>query len=182
MTRKMPLNQQETKEWDLHDRAIRNDIASRGFHLGLVPALGETPGWAFSIGLREYLNHPDLICFGLDVAFVGGIVQSMAHQVSRGQIYSADEPVDGIISDHEIFLRSVDRKWTTPFLGNACFYYGREDITALQIFWPDEKSRFPWHKSFNSAWRDSQPFLYESETHRAIPDKLLNSLRQEGSL
>ena len=80
MTRKVPLNQQETKEWDLHDRAIRNDIASRGFHLGLVPALGETPGWAFSIGLREYLNHPDLICRFLFVLRIHSDFQGIRYE------------------------------------------------------------------------------------------------------
>lgn len=182
MQKRIPTNKKEAEEWDLHDRAVRNDISDRGFHVGLVPAIGEIPGWAFSIGLSQHSNHPDLICFGPDVAFVGGLIQLMSRKVCEGEVFSIESPIEGILSEHKVFLRRVEEKWTPSFLGNASYFYGRDNISALQIFWPDHASLFPWDTGFDPSWRDAQPFLYEAETHRALPDKLLASLLQEGAL
>ena len=169
-------------EWSAHDRSVRNDVAEKGYHLGLVPALERSSGWAFSVGLPASSGHPELICFGPDVPFVGQLVQHLCEAVVAGRRFEEDTPVEGILSERALRLRPVDNKWLPTFLGNAAYFHDREDFPALQCFWPDRSGLFPWQAGFDSDWREAQPLLFEALTHKALPETLVAALIGEGAL
>ena len=164
------------------DRQVRLDIQARGYHVGIVPAVPGACGWAFSVGLPASADHPEVIAFGPDLDLVGGLVQRLCDMVRAGQDFSGRERHGGVLAGHDVATRPLAPKWTSIFLGNAAWYHGREDFPALQCFWPDAGGHFPWEAAFDAAWRDEQPHLYESLTHKALPDGLLASLRAEGAL
>ncbi len=164
------------------DAQVRADIAARGYHLGIVPALPTACGWAFSAGLLESSKHPDLICFGPDLDPIAGLVQRLCELVRRGERFDERERHAGVLAGNDIITRPVEAKWVPVFLGNTAWLYERDTFPALQCFWPDAGGRFPWDPDFQSEWRDQQPFLFESLTHKALPDGLLQSLRTDGAL
>ena len=179
------------------EERVAADIAGRGFHLGLVPAEGGTPGWAFSIGLAERFGHPELVAFAPDPEFAGGLVENLAMRVLRGQRFDAAAPaasevrVPGILGEHEVCFRPVDRKWVPVFLGNVAWHYREggprprpesQPVPVLQCFWPDRGGRFPWEMGFDPEWVEDQPLLHHHETHRALSERLVATLRKEGAL
>lgn len=167
---------------DVLDERVRGDVERQGFHLGLVPPEAGTPGWAFTIGLVERFDHPEILAFAPDPDFLRGLVGGLAERVRGGRRFEAEERYPDVLGDHDVALREVDRKWYTTFLGNVAWHYGGESFRALQCFWPDRAGRFPWEDDFDPDWRDDQPLLHLHETHRALSESLLAVLRKEGAL
>ena len=169
-------------ENDALEERVRADVEAHGFHLGVVPPEAGTPGWAFTVGLGECFGHPELLAFAPDPEFLRGLVGGLAARVCRGQRFEADARYAGILGDHEVTFRSIERKWYPTFLGNVAWHYGGESFPALQCFWPDRSGRFPWEEDFDPDWRDDQPLLHLRETHRALSEAMLAALRKEGAL
>ncbi len=163
-------------------KQIRADVEERGFHLGVIPPEGGTPGWAFTIGLVERFAHPELLAFAPNPEFLQRLVGTLAQRVRRGDRFEAGRAYAAVLADREVALRPVERKWYAPFLGNVAWHYGGESFPALQCFWPDRAGRFPWDEDFDPKWRDAQPLLYLRETHRALSERLIGVLRKEGAL
>jgi hypothetical protein len=90
--------------------------------------------------------------------------------------------VEGVVEGAALALRGVARKWIPVFLGNAAWHYQRQDVPALQAFWPDPKGCFPWQPEGDPQWRADQPLLHLTETHRALSEPLVAVLRREGAL
>jgi len=161
---------------------VRADIASHGWHLVLVPPADRAPGWAHTIGLSERFGHPELLVFGSDLPFLRTLGNRLGAQVANGGTLAAGAELPGILSEFTLAIRPIDPKWVDPFLGNAAWHYRERDFSALQCFWPDRAGRFPWDPECDPDWRADQPLLYLRETHRALSETLLDSLRREGAL
>ena len=139
------------------DARVRDHIARFGWHLVLIPPTTEAPGWVHTIGLEERFAHPELIVFGGDFSVLAPLLNALA-------------------------FRPIAAKWIEPFLGNAAWHYRRDAIPALQCFWPDAMGRFPWQPEFEEALRADQPLLFERETHKALSERMVATLRADGAL
>ena len=164
------------------EEQIRADVERSGFHLGVIPPEAGTPGWAFTIGLGERFDHPELLAFAPDPEFLGRLVATLARRVGRGDRFEAGRSYAEVLADREVAMRAVERTWYAPFLGNVAWHYGSEDFDALQCYWPDGAGLFPWDEDFDPKWRDDQPLLYLRETHLALSERLTGVLRKEGAL
>ena len=161
---------------------VRHDIAHHGWHLVMVPAEGDAPGWAHTIGLYERFGHPELIAFGSDLEMLGPLVNALGTRVSAGTRFEAETAHEGVLEGYRVAFRSVAAKWVGTFLGNAAWHYQREDFPVVQAFWPDPGGFFPWEPGHDETWRHGQPRLEHTETHRALSEPMIRSLRDEGAL
>ena len=169
-------------EADEQGERVARDIARFGWHVVLVPPAEGTPGWAHTLGLLERFAHPELIAFGSDFALLGPLLNALGERVRAGARLAADQEIAGVLEGASVALRSVAPKWIEPFLGNAAWHYRREDVPALQCFWPDPRGRFPWQDGADPEWREEQPQLFHHETHRALSEPLIAVLRKDGAL
>ncbi len=161
---------------------VRADIEAHGVHLGVVPAEAGTPAWAFTIGLFERFDHPELVAFAPDAEFARGLVAGLAARVRTGARFEDGGAYAGVLGDHEVSFREVADKWIGVFLGNVAWHYGDARFEVLQCFWPDRAGRLPWQEGFDPEWRDDQPLLHRRETHLALSERLVEVLRREGAL
>lgn len=164
------------------DTRVRADIARFGWHLVLIPPAHGTAGWAHTIGLDERFGHPELIVFGNDLGVLAPLLNALGERVRGGAHFEPDTQLDGVLEGLPVAFRSVAGKWIEPFLGNAAWHYQREHISALQCFWPDPHGCFPWQSACDPSWRDDQPLLFERETQRALTERMLGALREDGAL
>jgi hypothetical protein len=164
------------------DARVRSDIARFGWHLVMIPPTPEAAGWVHTIGLDERLAHPELIVFGNDFSVLCPLLNALGERIRAGARFDPDSELRGVIEGLPIAFRSVAPKWIEPFLGNAAWHYRREEIRALQVFWPDPSGSFPWQPACDASWRAEQPLLYERETHRALSERMLAALRADGAL
>ena len=161
---------------------VRRDIDETGWHLVMIPPEHGTPGWAHTLGLWERYEHPEFVIFGPDLESIGPLANRLGTLVRGGRQFAADTNEDGILQNHTIAIRAVAPKWVPVFLGNAAWHYEREDVPALQAFWPDPGGHFPWEGRADASWRNDQPRLYEADTLAALSEAMIDVLRREGAL
>jgi hypothetical protein len=164
------------------DARVRADIARFGWHLVLLPPAHGAAGWAHTIGLDERFAHPELLVFGNDLSVLAPLLNALGERVRAGLKLAAGTRLDGVLEGLPLAFREIAGKWIEPFLGNAAWHYRRERIPALQCFWPDPGGRFPWEAECDPTWREDQPLLYQRETHRALSERMLAALREDGAL
>jgi len=167
---------------DSPDDRVRDDIARHGWHLVLVPPEAKSPGWAHTLGLLERFDHPELLCFGIDLQVLARLLNHLGEAVRRGRRFEAGSEEEDLLEGGRLAFRTVQAKWFQAFLGNAAWHYRRESFPALQCFWPDPSGHFPWEEDGDPSWRGDQPLLYQRDTARALPEPLLDALRREGAL
>lgn len=161
---------------------VRSDIERHGWHVVIVPPEADAPGWAHSIGLWERFGHPELIVFGSEPRQLAALVNALGERVRAGRRFAAGDCDPGMLQELPFAFREVAARWTQVFLGNAAWHYRDERFPALQGFWPDRAGRFPWDADCAADVASEQPQLALAEIQRALPERLLASLRREGAL
>ena len=164
------------------DARVREHIARFGWHLVMIPPEPPATGWVHTIGLDERFGHPELIVFGHDFTVLSPLLNTLGERIRAGSRLEAGGELSGVLEGLPLAFRSVAAKWIEPFLGNAAWHTKREQIPALQCFWPDPLGRFPWDPGFEEALREDQPLLFERETHKALSERMLAALRADGAL
>ena len=164
------------------DARVRGDIERHGWHVVIVPPADDSPGWAHSIGLVERHTHPELLVFGSEPSRLGALVNALGERVRSGRRFRADENATGILEALPFAFRAVAPRWIPVFLGNAAWHYRRRDFGVLQGFWPDAAARFPWEPGCAPEVAAEQPQLVYAEVHRALSERLIETLRHEGAL
>jgi len=114
---------------------IQENIARSGHHIYVVAADGQTPRFAYTIGLTESVGV-ELILAGASfymkddvVAIISEILAQMKAQPER--------EVFEVAGQGSFTLREVESSWAQELLLGALDYYQKRDIRALQIV-PDK--------------------------------------------
>jgi hypothetical protein len=167
------------------DRRVRRDVQRYGWHVALVPPDPARPGsvgWAFTIGLFETYQHPELVVFGREVEILHPLLNRAGDAVRRGWRFDDTRTYTGLVEGYACAFRTVAPRWLEVFLGNAQWHYRGEPFPALQLFWPDAERRFPWQEGFAPEWRDDQALLFHDDPAVALAPALAALLRAEGAL
>jgi len=164
------------------ERRVREDIRRFGWHVVKVMGDEHGPGWAYTIGLLERFEHPELAVFGLDLDTMHELLNHAAALVGTGRRFEAGRDYGGVLEGLPCAIRTVDPRWTDVFFGNAAWHYERPDPPLLQCFWPDAAGRFPWQEGFDAGLGALQPRLFEPEVGSALSEAFAGVLRREGAL
>ncbi|MGY3211346.1 DUF4262 domain-containing protein [Mucilaginibacter sp. HD30] len=138
---------------------IEKNIQDFGCHLVLIEPDNYLPGFVYSIGLFERFNHPEIICFGLNINVTASIINDACAQIKEGTIFTTNEKYAHFLQNYDIQFLDVNASFYPNYLGYGGWYYGTFDFPALQLVWPDKQHKFPWHEGFNSDWKFKQPLL-----------------------
>lgn len=162
----------------LDDEKVVSDVAEYGWHVVKIPDNGETPGWAFSIGLYKNFNHPEIVIFGLDDELMHFVINSVGEDVRRGKSFAVDGMYPDLIDAYTCTFKPVSQAWYHDFLGYANWFYQGENYPALQCIWPDKNNLFPWDPEFNPNWVWAQPLLFHDDAESARAVALLDSMEE----
>ncbi|MFP2933791.1 DUF4262 domain-containing protein [Pyxidicoccus sp. 3LG] len=147
-------------ELDSSERKVLTDIREHGWHVVKVFNDDDAErGFAFTIGLPTTFQHPEFIIIGLKLGLMHILLNNLGAELQGGRRFKAGETYDGLLEGYQCTFRKVSRHWYREYLGYATWYHQGMDYEVLQVVWPDQENRLPWHPSATAAFREQQPVL-----------------------
>lgn len=148
--------------WDVEDYSnedIQAIVDEHGWWVGLIPSENDLPGFAYTIGLYERFEHPELIVIGLAKDTMHHILNDCGARIRDGERFDAGASASGLIEGYDVRFRSVnDASSYLEYLGFGLRYYDRK-FPVLQCIWPDKSGRFPGEFAAAPILKKLQPLL-----------------------
>jgi hypothetical protein len=135
------------------------NIDKFGLQIILVASTSYCPSFAYSIGLTQSYNHPEIICFGLPNDLGHAIINDIAEMIQKGETINIGEIYTEIFKDSRATFLKVDKRNIDDYFGVALNYYGEKSFEALQVVWTDRNDRLPWENNFEEEFLYKQPLL-----------------------
>ena len=129
---------------------VRADIARCGWHcMSVLPSAGEEEaGFAYTIGLAQTLQHPEIAIFGLPPETAHTILAGLVESIRGGTRHPPDVPLAGIIANgFRVQFRMARPDRARSYFGVAAWHYREKDFEVVIMFWPDRQGLFPWESS-----------------------------------
>ena len=135
------------------------NIAKYGLQVIMVNGSDYSPSFAYSIGLFETYNQPEIICFGFSEKLGHEIINDVADLMKSGETIKAYTNYDNIFKDSRAEFLPVDNRNIDDYFGAALNYYDTIKFPALQLIWTDRNDKFPWESDFEEEFIHKQPLL-----------------------
>jgi hypothetical protein len=130
-----------------------------GWFVTMIAADVAGPGFAYSFGLYQEFEHPEVILFGLPGSTLHRLVNDLGERIRSGAKYRDGDRVLDLLDPYPCVFRAVNRLQYRGTVTWASWFYEQNTFPVLQVFWPDKKSRFPWELGFDESLRALQPDL-----------------------
>ena len=140
---------------------------------------GQQLSMSYSVGLFETLGHPEIVMFGLSLHTMHAVINDIGRRVRAGETMNDGKVLDDLFEVYPSMFRSVARRWYDTFLPWAVWYHGHPDFPALQCFWPDRSSRWPWEAAFDPSLARFQPLLFHEKASKASVVPLLAAMKRQ---
>jgi hypothetical protein len=151
--------EEEKQHGSRDDERTVSDIEKYGLSVILIEATDYLPSFAYSIGLWQKYNHPEIICFGLSVQTLHGIINDVAELIKKGNIIETGRSYDDFFEKGNAEFIKVDSRNISDYFGTALDFYGVENLPAVQLIWTDRNDKFPWDEGFEDEFIYRQPLL-----------------------
>lgn len=138
---------------------ILADIAERGLHVVVVPESGERPAYAYSIGLWDSFEQPEVIVFGLPAESATDLLEAVADAADEGRPCVAGSQHQDLLQGYPVRFVAVPAHLHAKYLPRACELYAGAPFPVVQLVWPDKQGRWPWHEGVRQGFRELQPLL-----------------------
>lgn len=136
-----------------------SDIEKFGLSVILIQATDYLPSFAYSIGLWQKFGHPEIICFGLSIETLHGLINDAAEMVKNGGTIETGKQYDDFFESDTTEFVKVDSRNLPDYFGTAIDFYDSGDFSALQLVWTDRNNKFPWNEGFEKEYIYKQPLL-----------------------
>lgn len=161
-----------------HDKQAKerivSDIKQYDCHLALLNSDGYSPAFAYTIGLYEKFQHPEIIILGLPIDIMGHILNGLRDEIRKGNTYTSNQKYNDLLEGYEIQFLEVKKENYHDYLGYAGWYYSNSfNFPVLQLIWPDKENYWPWEKEFNENWKFKQPLLDRNIDFKYLEEKNL---------
>lgn len=144
-----------------------------GLQVIMVGSTSYCPSFAYSIGLTQTYNHPELICFGLPNDLGHEIINDVSEIIRKGETIETGKIYTEIFKDSRAVFLKVDKRNIDDYFGVALNYYGDNNFDALQIVWTDRNDNLPWEDNFEEEFSFMQPLLDRSADFKFYEPKNL---------
>ena len=107
--------------------------------------------FTYTLGLRDHLNHPDIIILGMGYNQAAEILHSMIEVIADGDKFEDGSESLKIIRNADTgfslpvrFIEVHDR-YKAQYMCQTCYHYevDADAFGALQMLWPDKDNNFP---------------------------------------
>jgi hypothetical protein len=142
-----------------HDKSVLQRREEHGWFVNMIAGDSDGPGFAYSFGLYQEFQHPEIIVFGLDSAIMHAIINDAGDQIRKGARFREGDVTGELLRGYNCAFRQVNTLQYHDTCSWAVWFYGNSDFPVLQLFWPDKKGRFPWDEDFTDSMRELQPDL-----------------------
>ena len=171
-----------TAEMEELERHVRGDIERHGWHVAKIEGDDRVPPWAFTIGLMDTFDHPEILVAGMELDQLHALLNRIGDLLRAGNRFEAGQQVHSILEGFPCAFKPVHERWHQPFAGNAAWHHRDAGLELVQCFWPDPAGLFPWDEGFPADLRPLQPLLYEATPERALTPGVRSTLESEGVL
>ena len=144
-----------------HDKSVLQRREEHGWFVNMIAEDSEGPGFAYSFGLYEEFQHPEIITFGLDSEVMHRIINNAGDQVRKGVEFRDGDLTGELLEGYKCAFRRIHPSQYHETCSWAVWFYGSLESPVLQLFWPDKRNRFPWDEGFTESLRNLQPDLSE---------------------
>lgn len=160
---------------DAQQRAyISENIQNKGCHIVTVEADDYLPGFAYTIGLHQRFNHPEVICMGLKQDVMCDVLNEVCELVQKGVCFAKGKDYADFLEGYNMQFIEVDKAFYKDYVGLDGWYNGNKfDFPLLQLIWPDMNHKYPWERGFDKEWEFTQVLLDRSPDFKFLEEKNL---------
>jgi hypothetical protein len=115
--------------------------------------------WSYTSGLRESIRHPEFLMTGLDPFLSESVLLQLMEQVFLGHQYSESEQQKDLLHRLTCAFCEVPSSIAHVLMPLAHTIVDGQELRALQVVYPDNHNRLPWHLGYNTSWHEVQPLL-----------------------
>ncbi len=145
---------------DEGEETIRANIAEHGWHIAIVSEGDGEPGFAYSIGMKETLGHPEIVVFGLPGQLMASMINELGGRARNGEPAPVGKRIEGLIEQADCILHPVNKSRYREFFGYGRWCYNGDNFEVLQCFWPGKiDGLFPWEPGSDEYVQSMQPDL-----------------------
>lgn len=153
------------EQLDPDESRVVDDIREYGWHAVCVEEDEEGPGFNYSVGLLETLDHPEIIVFGLDRGLMHDVMWNMVREIRSGRRFEDPVRYEEVLEGCACAIRPVHGTQHAAYLGYAIWYTRwletRIELRAVQLIWPGKvDGLFPWEPGCAPIVIERQPLLY----------------------
>jgi len=149
------------------------NIKKFGLQVIMVSATNYCPSFAYSVGLTETYNHPEIICFGLPNNLGHEIINDVAKIIEKGEIIECGKNYKELFESSSAKFINVDKRNIENYFSVALSYYKNREFDAIQLIWTDKNDRFPWDEFFQEEYLHIQPLLDRNANFKFYESKNL---------
>lgn len=136
---------------------IKDHIQKYGLSVVKVDGNGYAPAFAYSVGLTETMNHPEIICFGLPKNLMHALINDVAEIIRVDGKIDLDREYTTVFKNSRAAFLQVDAENIGEYLRVAARHYDTTDFDVIQLVWTDRNNKFPWEEEFEEAFKHMQP-------------------------
>lgn len=155
------------------DNRTTSDIEKFGLSVIIIEATDYLPSFAYSIGLWQKFNHPEIICFGLSNETMHAVINDVSDIIKKGKTFEANKIYSDIFENSSAEFLVVDNRNLSDYFGTAIDYYNSKKFPALQLIWTDRNDKFPWEEDFEEEFIYKQPLLDRNADFKFREEKSL---------
>lgn len=137
-------------------KTLAQQIENYGFAVRMIPAEADYPAFAYTIGLWERYQHPEIIILGLPIETMHQILNNVGEAVQNGTQFLVGNHYQDIVNQYPVTFVAVEKRYFSEYFGQAIHYYDTENFTALQLLWTDKNGKFPFEKDFDEKLKKLQ--------------------------
>jgi hypothetical protein len=143
-------------EWTRYDGldALRAEVAAHGW---IAISVDAEPPYAFTIGLHETLNHPELIFMGERGENVESLLADIGERIRSGETFQGG--TETLLRGHPVRFRDVANPASKrSHIPRVLAYYGG-DVPLVQVVWASKDLQFPDEPTAPAGFKALQPLL-----------------------
>jgi hypothetical protein len=142
-----------------HEKNVLLRLEERGWFVNKIMADESAPQFAYSFGLYERWQQPELILAALELDTMHRLINDAGDLIRRGARFNDGDTSNDLLEGLPVTFRSVNPTWRHKLMTWTSWYYADSNFPALQIVWPDRAGRFPWDPNFDRRIKQMQPDL-----------------------
>jgi hypothetical protein len=143
------------------DQKVMGDILTYGWScIGVFPTADDPgPSFSYTVGLDLNYDHPELVVVGISATPAHQILALAVNRIQDGSTFTAGTYSEEILDNYRAAFLKVEEIHHPIYPLSMATRLQGDEVTALQLLWPDQEGRFPWHPDFNPKFKEHQPML-----------------------
>lgn len=147
-----------------HAEKIEWMIETNGWALEPVAADAEAdpprPGYAYSIGMPDAVDFPDVAVFGLTPVAANGLVTLVADACRGGTAIPLGIELVGLLdNDLRCVFAPIEPEVLPIWFDTALAWYAGAPSTFVQLMYPDRNGFLPYETGYDQRLRLAQPVV-----------------------